>query len=153
MPRAALPERGAARLPSPGAAGKAQFLDRRRAAERGLEAELPGGMAHQADRILTEQPLAGAIDEHQPMVVVEGEDGHVDLGHHRSEQRRRLLRAEALHAKRLGERVDLQHHVRRADRCPAPRARAPEKSPSRSAASRFAIVCSGRADAVAHDRP
>ena len=69
-------------------------------------------MSHQADRILTEQPLAGAIDEHEAMVVVEGEDGHVDLGHHRSEERRRFLRPEALHAKRLGERVDLQHHVR-----------------------------------------
>ncbi len=69
-------------------------------------------MSHQAHRILTEQSLAGAIDEHEAMLVVEGEDGHVDLGHHRSEERRRFLRPEALHAQRLGERVDLEHHVR-----------------------------------------
>ena len=69
-------------------------------------------MAHQADRILTEQPFARAIDQDQAVLVVEGEDGHVDLGHDGTEQGRGFLCAQALHAERLGQRVDLEHHVR-----------------------------------------
>ena len=100
------------RVSQASAARETQLLDRRRAAERRLQSELARRMPHQADCILTEQPLAGAIDEHQTMLVVERKDGHVDLGHHRAEERRGFLRAQALHAQRLGERVDFEHHVR-----------------------------------------
>ena len=42
--------------------------------------------------------------------AVEGEDGDVDLDHHRAQQRAGLERAEPLVVQRRGERVDLEHH-------------------------------------------
>ena len=81
----------------------------------GLERALqPQGLGRAADQVGVgdaEQPGAIAVHEHQPLVAVEGEDGDVDLGHHGVQERRRFLRAEPLAAQRVGQRVDLEHHV------------------------------------------
>ena len=69
---------------------------------------------------LRQQPLAGAVDEPQRLRAVEGEDGDVDLHHHRAQQRAGLERAEALIVQRRGEDVDFEHH--RAERIVAARA-------------------------------
>ena len=42
------------------------------------------------------QALAGTVHELQDVLIVEGEHRHVDLGHDRAQQRRRLEGAEAL---------------------------------------------------------
>ena len=76
-----------------------------------LEPELVGEAAEQIRSFASEQPLAVAVDEHQPPFAVEGEDRDVDLGHDRAQQRRGFLRAEPLAAQRLGQRVDLEHHL------------------------------------------
>ncbi len=109
--RSALPELGAADLPAADAAREAEVLNRRRAAERVLEPELVGEAADQVRSFASEQPLAEAVDEHETPFAVEREDRDVDLGHDRAQQHRGFLRAEPLAAERLGQRVDLEHHL------------------------------------------
>ena len=109
---AALPERRPACLPTAGAAGETQFLNCRCATERRLQSQFAGRVADERHRILPEQFLARAIDEDQPMLVVEREDRDVDLRHDRSKKGSRFLRPETLNAQRFGERVDLEHDVR-----------------------------------------
>ena len=67
-------------------------------------------MPEQPRRGLSEQPLAGRIDQHQPLVHVEGEDRHVDGSHDALEQRGRFHRFGPLPLERVAERVDLDHH-------------------------------------------
>ena len=55
--------------------------------------------------------LGGAIDQAQLAFMVEGEDGHVDLRHHRAQQRGRLQRTQPLFAQRAAQRVDLPHDL------------------------------------------
>ena len=82
--------------------------------------DLVGIPAEQPLRRLVEQPRAGAVDELQLLLLVEGEHRHVDLRHHLAQQRRRLERVEALVPQRLDQRVDLDHHL--AERIAAARA-------------------------------
>ena len=94
-----------------------------RGARRRASRSRPSSSASPAEQPLgrlAEQPLAGAVDEPQPPALVEGEHRDVDLRHHLAQQRRRLERVEALVAQRLGERVDLDHHL--AERVAAARA-------------------------------
>ena len=90
------------------AAGQARC--RRRAAHRRtsrVSVELLGGAAEHLLHARAHQPLAGAVDDAQPLLRIEGEHRDVDLLHHRAQQRRGLDGAEALLVQRLGERVDL----------------------------------------------
>ena len=101
----------------PAPPGNADVDDARRLARRGTAR----GRARRRSRPSScsdgaaEQALAGAVHEPQRGARVEGEDGDVDLLHHRAQQRGRLERAEPLLAQRLGERVHLA-------RAPAPSA-------------------------------
>ena len=56
-----------------------------------------------------QQALAGAIHQAQALVLVEGEDGHVDFAHHGAQQGGGLHGAEALLAQRAAQRVDFAH--------------------------------------------
>ena len=116
----------------------------RAAVEARRQADLVGGPAHQLLGGTAEQPLAGAVHQPQPVLLVEGEHRHVDLGHHRPQQRRGLERAEPLVAQRVGERVDLEQRlaeriVARARRARGTRSRSraapPASSPSSAAES------------------
>ena len=60
---------------------------------------------------LRQQARAGAVDELQLAVLVEGEDRDLDLRHDLAQQRRRFERVEPLVAQRLDQRVDLDHHL------------------------------------------
>ena len=60
-----------------------------------------GELAEQALGGLAQEPLAAAVDQPEPPLAIEGEDGHVDLLHHPPQQRRRLERAEPLRAQRV----------------------------------------------------
>ena len=91
--------------------GKLEILNRGWAAEDVLQTEVVGDLADQVAAFAPEQPFAIPIDQDQPRVAIEGKNGDVDLGHHRAEQHGRLLRAKTLAAQRLGERVDLEHHL------------------------------------------
>ena len=58
-----------------------------------------------------EEPRAGAVDELQLVLLVEGEDRDVDLRHHLAQERRRFERVEPLVAQRFDQRVDLDHDL------------------------------------------
>jgi hypothetical protein len=73
------------------------------------EPERLRGAARHALRRHVEQPLARAVHQAQLQLVIEREDGDLDLLHHLAQQRRRLERAEPLLAQRLAERVHLEH--------------------------------------------
>ena len=62
-------------------------------------------------RRAAQQALAGAVHELQPLTLVEGEDGDVDLHHHLAQQGRGFERVEALTAKRIGQDVHFEHHI------------------------------------------
>ena len=62
-------------------------------------------------RGLGEQAGAGAVDELQLAILVEGEHRDLDLRHHLAQQRRRFERVEPLVPQRLDQRVDLDHHL------------------------------------------
>ena len=68
-------------------------------------------MAQKLPGRASEQPLARAIDQHQPLRAVMAEIDVAIFAFDSAQQRRCLLRAEPLPAQRLGERVDLHHHV------------------------------------------
>ena len=65
-----------------------------------------------------QQPLAGAVDDAQPPLGIEGEDRDGNLLHHRAQQRRGFERTQALLAQRVGQRVHLEEHF--AERVVAP---------------------------------
>ena len=120
----ALSERSAAHLPLAAAAGKRDVQHARRAAvEARRQADVFGGAPHQLLNRTAEQPLAGAIDQPQLVLIVEGKHGHVDLAHHRPQQCRRLERSQPLVAQRVGERVDLEQRLAQRIVAAAPRAR------------------------------
>ena len=66
-------------------------------------------LRRESSRRLPNEALAGAIDEPQCVVLIEREDGDVDLLHDPAKQRCRLERAEPLVAERIAQRVDLVH--------------------------------------------
>src|SRR6185436_16728476 len=97
MRTSALPERRAPYFPAAGGAGERDVLDARGlAGETRAQPQLLGGASKQLLGRLREQALAGAIDQAQRLSAVEGEDGDVDLDHHRAQQRAGLERAEPL---------------------------------------------------------
>ncbi len=105
----ALAERAAPQLPAPAAAGKVGVQHPRRLAVQALgEPQLLGAPPHQPLGRVGQQPLAGAVHQPEALLVVEGEDGDVDLLHHARQERGGLERAEPLLAQGLAERVDLQ---------------------------------------------
>ncbi len=57
-----------------------------------------------------QQPLAGAIHQSQALFAIEGENGHIDLRHNRTQQGSRLERAQALLAQGLPEIIHFEHH-------------------------------------------
>ena len=119
---AALAELAAPDLPAADAAGERRVDDARRFAGQAIgEVEL-GRRRRPSSRSAgwLEEPRAGAVDELQLVLFVEGEHRDVDLGHHLAQQRRRLERVEALVAERLDERVDFDHDL--AERIAAARA-------------------------------
>ena len=121
MRLAALPERRATQLPPSGAAGEHRVDGSRRIAAQALfEAELCARAAEEALAGLREQALARAIEQPQPVRLVEGEDRDVDLLHHRAQQRCRLERAQSLRAQRRREHVHLEQ--REAERVAVARA-------------------------------
>ncbi|PYS76671.1 MAG: hypothetical protein DMF66_13435 [Acidobacteria bacterium] len=60
------------------------------------ESEFFGGATRGALRSPREQALARAVHQSQAASGVEGEDGHVNLRHHRAQERRRFQSAEAV---------------------------------------------------------
>ena len=56
-----------------------------------------------------QQPLAGAIHQPQPLVLVERKNGDIDFPHHRAQQRGGFHRSQPLFAQRAAQRVDLAH--------------------------------------------
>src|SRR5262249_48967640 len=63
---------------------------RRLAGEIVGETQLRGAPAEQLGRLVTEQALAGRVDEDERLLRVEREDGDVDRGHDALQQRGRL---------------------------------------------------------------
>ena len=118
----ALAELAAADLPAADAAGERRVDDARRLAGQAVRQVQISSASPPEQPLgrLAEQPRAGAVDELQLVLLVEGEDRDVDLRHHLAQQRRRLERVEALMAQRLDQRVDLDHHL--AERIAAARA-------------------------------
>ena len=89
------------------------------------EADVVGGPPQQLLDRPAEQPLAGAIHQPQLVLIVECKHRDVDLAHHRPQQGRRLERAEALVAQRVGKRIDLEQRL--AERIVASRAARPKR--------------------------
>jgi hypothetical protein len=107
------PKGAAAQLPLPGRPGEGR-LDGARclALEEGREAEGGGGGTQRGRRRgrrrgRGEQAFAGAVDQAELALAVEGEDRDVDLGDHLAQQRAGLQGAGVLAPERLGEAVDL----------------------------------------------
>ena len=99
---------GAPHFPSPArAAGLGDIDDPRRLAEPVGHAQLLGGASQHLLDGAVHQPFARAVGDAQMLRRIEGEDGDVDLLHHRAEQRRGFDRTEALLVQRLGEGVHL----------------------------------------------
>src|SRR5205807_6100571 len=124
---AALAETAAAHAPAAqdsAVAGKRLRKRVRRAAvahaQAVVEAQLLRRAQQRALQREREQTLARAVDETEPAFGVEGEDGNVNLRHHRAQQRRRFQSADAVLAHRLAERVYLAHDL--AQRVEAPTA-------------------------------
>src|SRR5260370_1379011 len=83
MRQTSLTKRSATQPPSPGTAGKGQ-LHRVRgfAFQACAESQFLRGKSQQALFRTAEQPFAGAIDQPQLRIVVERENGEVNLLHH-----------------------------------------------------------------------
>ncbi|MGE3343786.1 MAG: hypothetical protein AB7L71_10145 [Vicinamibacterales bacterium] len=85
-------------------------MDVARALEGGHQSEGVGGEPVQLGRLLPEQTFAVAIAQNQPLLIVERQDGDIDLRHYGTKQRRRFLCAQALVAECVRQRVDFHHH-------------------------------------------
>ena len=79
--------------------------------ERVLEAEVVREVADEIRSRAPEQTLAEAVDEHETPIAVERENRDVDFRHHRAKEHGGFLRAEALTAQRLRQRIHLEHHL------------------------------------------
>ncbi len=92
----------------PRTARQRAFDDARgRALDQRAQAEIDH--AHAAPRRAADEPLGGAVGQRDLARLVDGKDGHVDLGEHAIEQRRGLERAHFERAQPIAERVDLGH--------------------------------------------
>ena len=107
-----LAEEAAPDFPAADAAGKRRGDDARCLAAQALvEVEVGGTAPEEAFRRLAQKARAGAVHELQLVLLVEGEDRHIDLRHHFSEQGSRLEGVQALVPQRLDEGVDLDHDL------------------------------------------
>ena len=105
----AQPERRPAHFPAAGAAAERRNINHaRRVAEPIGELQFFGGAPEHVFGTAAHQPLAGAVDDAQALLRIEGEHRDVDLFHDVAEQPRGLDRAQALFVKRFGQRVDLE---------------------------------------------
>src|SRR5208283_1938910 len=75
------------------------------------EADLPRAPPDEALTRLAEQALAGGVDEAQPRVRVEREDGDIDLLHHGGEERSGLKGPAPLRLEDVAQPVDLGQDV------------------------------------------
>src|SRR5206468_8842949 len=106
--QSSLAKSAAPRLPPSGAAGQGKVEDARRARVEALrETQLRGQAAQQLLLRPSEQALARAVGQPEPVLAVEREDRDVDLLHHLAQESGRLEGAQALLAQRLRQRVDL----------------------------------------------
>src|SRR3982751_2189620 len=98
--QAALADSGAAHAEAAGCSGE-DLLHRhhRRSVETGFELQFFGSLSQESFRRSGKETLAGAIHETEPLVLVEREDGDVDLAHYGAEEHRSFHGAEALFAK------------------------------------------------------
>ena len=109
MGQSVLPEGAAAHLPAARAAGKRRVEGARALpVEPVAQSERVRRAADAALGRLAQQPLAAAVDQPEPAVPVEGEDGDVDLLDHPPEQRGGLELPQALAPQRLAQRVHLE---------------------------------------------
>jgi hypothetical protein len=81
---------------------------RRRSLQSFRESRLVRRSSQQALGRLGQQSLARAIDEPQPVEIVERKHGNVDLRHYGPQQRGRFHRTEALRAQRFAKQVRLE---------------------------------------------
>ncbi len=73
------------------------------------QAQFGSALADEAFGILGHEPFAGAIDQPQTLLAVEGKHCHVDLGHDGGQQGAGLHGSETLFTQHLRKRVDLEH--------------------------------------------
>ena len=109
--RTALKEPRPSHFPPASAAGEAQVLERGRRLQRALQPQRLGRPADQVGVGKPQQTAAVAVHQHQASLPVERENRDVDFGHDGMEERGGFLCAQALAAERVGQRVDLEHHV------------------------------------------
>ena len=99
-------------LPAPAAGREDVRLGaQRRPVQQARDAGLLRAQADQRAVVALEQFPRGAVGEPDALLVVEGQDGDVDLGQHLVEQRRGFQRLEPLGAQRGAQAVGLRHHV------------------------------------------
>src|SRR6185503_9042018 len=110
MRLASLPERSATNLPTPCATWKSNVVHVRVSRPVEFQAKLVCTFADDVVLGTTDQVFAEAIDQCELSPRIEGEDRDVDLGHYRTEERCRFLRANPLRVKSARQRVDLEHH-------------------------------------------
>lgn len=117
MGKSALPKGAATDLDAPlrpgaFAAGKEGIDDAARLAfKKCLQPQLGRRTTDHALRRLPNESLTGAVDQTQRTILVERENGDVDLLHHLLQERDRFEGAVSLVPQRLAERVDLMHRL------------------------------------------
>ncbi len=111
MWQAALPERPATQPPAPGTTRKGQLHGVRGLAfQTGAQSQFLRGEAQQTPFRTAQQTFTGAIDQAQLAVVIEGEDGQVNLLHHGAQEGVGFQRAQALLPEDFTEGIDFNHH-------------------------------------------
>ena len=120
----------------------ARSLARRRL-QRSRRGRAPRRAGRGVGRVAAEQAFAVAVDQRQPLLRVEGEDRDVDLRHHRASSAVASCAPSRCARSVSASAFTSSITCPRASSATPPRARI-EKSSSRSAASRFETVCSGR---------
>src|SRR5436190_9472801 len=104
--QASFAERTSSYAPSPGTAGKREcqwsvFVS----VETNFESQIARSPAEQLVHWLPEQIFSGTVDQPQPTIGIEGEDGHVDFRHDCPEESGRFEGAESLEAKSFAQCV------------------------------------------------
>src|SRR6266404_2692851 len=112
MWQAALAERPATQPPASGATRKCQLHGVRGFAfQTGSQSQLLRGEPQQAPFGTAQQSFSGAIDQPQLIVVVEGEDGEIDLLHYGPQEGIGFQRAQTLLTKDFTEGIDFNYHL------------------------------------------
>src|SRR6185436_8523573 len=111
MWNAVLSEVGPSQTPSPESSRESRLdCTHRITRERVTQAEFCSGPAQQLVRASRQQPFSRTIYQSQPLLLIKGKGGDVDLLHHRSQKRRRFESAQALLVECLAQCVDLCQH-------------------------------------------